>query len=381
MKQIYLDYAATTPVVKEVYDEMKDYFLKNYGNTSSLHILGQNADEKVEKVREKIKQKLNAKDHKVIFTSGGTESNNLAIKGLVYANKEKKHIIISKIEHDCILKTAKFLEKQGYEVTYLNVDKEGFIDLKQLEKSIKKETILVSIMHANNEIGTLQNLKEIGKICKEKKVLFHTDACQSFTKEKIDLEEFNIDLITINAHKIYGPKGIGALVIKNGIKLTPLLHGGGHEYGFRSGTLNVPAIIGFGKAIDVISKEDIKKMIDLRNYMIKEILKKIPTSKLNGPTENRLCNNLNFLFNYIEGESILLQLDMEGICISTGSACSSNTLETNHVANAIGIPKDKANGIIRISLGIETTKEETDIFIEKLIKIVKRLTDMSPLTK
>lgn len=381
MNTIYLDYAATTPVDTKVFEKMKNYFSENYGNTSSLHTLGQNADEEVDKIKEKIKIKLNAKNHKVIFTSGGTESNNLALKGIAYANKEKNHIIVSKIEHDCILKSAKFLEKEGWNVTYLDVDKDGFVNLEQLEKEITEKTALVSIMHANNEIGTLQDLKKIGEICKNKKVLFHTDACQSFTKEKINLEEYNIDLITINAHKIYGPKGIGALVIKNGIKLTPLLHGGGHEYGFRSGTLNVPGIIGFGESIDVISKEDIKHMKDLKDYIIKQVLEKIPNSKLNGPKENRLCNNVNFLFNYIEGESILLQLDMNNICISTGSACSSNTLETNHVANAIGIHKDKANGIIRISLGKETTKEEIDIFLEKLIEIVKRLTEMSPLTK
>ena len=379
---IYLDYSATTPLDKRVFEKMKPFFSNNYGNTASLHSLGNFTKDAVEDVREKIKNKLNAEDYKLLFTSGGTESNNLAIKGIAYSYKDKgKHIIVSKIEHDCILNAAKWLEKEGYEITYLNVDKEGYINLKDLKEKIRKDTILVSIIHANNEIGTIQNIKEIGKICKEKNTFFHTDACQSFTKVPIDLKENNIDLITINAHKIYGPKGVGGLLIKDGIKLTPLFHGGGHEYNLRSGTLNVPGIIGFGESIEVIKEKDIENMHILKNKLIKEILKKIPLSYLNGPFENRLCNNINFRFDNIEGESILLHLDLLGIKVSTGSACSSNTLETNHVIKAIGVKPDEANGVIRITLGKETTKEDIDKVIEVLPPIIKKLTTMSPFGK
>lgn len=379
---IYLDYAATTPLDKDVYKEIKPFLTDHYGNSASLHSLGNYAKERVEDARENIKKKLNANNYKLIFTSGGTESNNLALKGIANSYKEKgKHIIVSKIEHDCILNTAKFLEKEGFEVTYLDVNKEGFIDLETLKKKIRKDTILVSIIHANNEIGTVQNIKEIGRICKEKETLFHTDACQSFTKIPIDLEEDNISLITINAHKIYGPKGVGALLVKNGIKITPLLHGGGHEYNLRSGTLNVSGIVGFSKATEVITKEDVIRMTELRDYLISKVLKKIPSAKLNGPKENRLCNNINFRFNYIEGESILLHLDLLGIKVSTGSACSSNTLQTNHVIKAIDVKPEETNGVIRISLGKETTKKEIEKVIEVLPIIIEKLTKMSPFSK
>ncbi|NCC71667.1 cysteine desulfurase, partial [bacterium] len=267
MKSIYLDYAATCPTDQKVLKKMNPYFTQNYGNESSMHSFGTKAKEDVENARENILKKVNGKEHKLIFTSGGTESNNLALKGIAYSYKEKgKHIITTKIEHDCILNTCKFLEKEGFKVDYLNVDKDGFINLEELKNKITKETILVSVIHGNNEIGTIQYIREIGKICKEKGVFFHTDACQSFCKTEIDLIKDNVDLITINAHKIYGPKGIGTLIIKKGIKLTPLLHGGGHEYNLRSGTLNVPGIIGFQKSINVISKKDIDKMTKIRDY-------------------------------------------------------------------------------------------------------------------
>ena len=382
MKNIYLDYAATTPVAKFVLESMKPYFSEKFGNESSMHSSGTSAHEEVEVARKKIKDKLNASNYNLIFTSGGTESNNLALKGIAFANQKKgKHIITTKIEHDCILQSAKWLQEQGYEVTYLKVNKEGFVDLNNLKKSIRKDTILVSIIHANNEIGTIQNIREIGKVCHETGTLLHTDACQSFTKVPIDLEADNIDLITINAHKIYGPKGVGALLVKKGINITPLLHGGGHENNLRSGTLNVPGIIGFATSIEVIKEKDIKRMQKLRDMLIDGLLK-IPNSSLNGPRgEARLCNNVNVLFKYIEGESVLLHLDFKGIYVSTGSACSSHNLSQNHVIKAIGVDPEIANGALRITLGIETTEEDIKYVIEEIKPIVEKLTKMSPLSK
>ncbi len=382
MKQIYLDYAATTPLAKEIFVKMKPYFSEKYGNESSMHSFGTNVHEDIETARKKIKQKLNANNYNLIFTSGGTESNNLALKGIAFANKSKgKHIITTKIEHDCILNSAKWLEEQGYEVTYLNVNKEGFIDINDLRKKIRKDTILVSIIHGNNEIGTIQNIREIGQVCHEKGTVLHTDACQSFTKVPIDLENDNIDLITVNAHKIYGPKGVGALLIKKGLTITPLLHGGGHENNLRSGTLNVPGIIGFSEAIDVIKDKDVRKMEKLRDIFIDGLLK-IPNCSLNGPTGNkRLCNNINIIFKYIEGESILLHLDFKGIYVSTGSACSSHNLSQNHVIKAIGVDPEIANGALRMTIGIETTEEDIKYVLSEIKPIVEKLTRMSPLAK
>ncbi len=381
MKKIYLDYAATTPVDKEVLKEMEPFFSKDYGNSASLHEMGGIAKDAIENSRENILKKANGKDHKLIFTSGGTESNNFAIKGLAFSNKEKKHIITTKIEHDCVLNSCKFLEKNGYRVSYLPVDKEGFVNLDTLEKEITKDTLLVSIIHGNNEIGTIQNLKEISKIVHEKKSLLHTDACQSFTKVPIDLKKEEIDLMTINAHKIYGPKGVGGLLVKEGIKLEPLLHGGGHEYGIRSGTSNVPGIIGFGKSVDVIKEKDILHMEELRNQLIKG-LSNIDESWINGPLgKNRLCNNVNVTFRYAEGESILLLLDYKGIEVSTGSACSSNTLEPSHVLSAIGLRQEDTHGSIRISIGKETSKEDINYTIQTITDAVDQLRKMSPLKK
>jgi cysteine desulfurase len=377
-KKIYLDYAATTPVDEKVVEEMEKYYNVEFGNTSSLHSLGQNAKKAVDQARNKIKKKLNAKKHKVIFTSGGSESNNLAIKGLAFKNKNKKHIITTKIEHDCVLKTCKWLEKEGYKVTYLNVDKYGYINLKELEEKIQKDTLLVSIIHANNEIGTIQNLKEISKICHQKGTLLHSDACQSFCKVDIDLEKDDVDLLTINSHKIYGPKGVGALVIKDGINLEPLIHGGGHEYGLRSGTLNTPGIVGFAKAIDVINKEDILHMKKLQKKLINALLE-IENTWLNDPKENRLCNNINISFKYAEGESILLHLNNRNIFVSTGSACSSNTLEESHVLRAIGLKKEETHGAIRFSLGKDTTLEDINIVIENVKEVIDLLRKMNPL--
>ena len=381
MKRIYLDHAATTPIAKEVMKAMQPFFDKSFGNASSVHTLGREAREAIDDSREIIGKKLNAKNHTVIFTSGGTESNNFAIKGVAFANRKKgKHIITSKIEHECVLNSCRWLEKQGFEVTYLPVDKEGFVNLNELEKAIRKDTILVSIIHANNEIGTIEPIEEIGKICSKHEVYFHTDACQSFTKVPINLKKQNIDLLTINAHKIYGPKGIGALVIRDGVKIDPLLHGGGHEFGFRSGTENVPGIIGFAKAVEIAKEKDVEHMRKLRDILIKGALE-IENSRLNGPRERRLCNNANFSFKYIEGESLVLYLDMKGIEASTGSACSSRSLEPSHVLLAIGLTPEDAHGSIRMSVGRENTKDEMKYTLEVLKESVEILRKISPFGK
>lgn len=380
MNTIYLDNAATTKLHPKVKTAMIDAEEKSYGNSSSLHSVGRVAKDELDKAREKISKKINSKNHKLIFTSGGTESNNFAIKGLAETNKTKKHIITTKIEHDCVLNTTKFLERNGYTVTYLDVDKSGFVNLEQLEKTIRKDTLLVSVIHGNNEIGTIQDLREIGKIVHEKGSLFHTDACQSFTKVPIDLEKDNIDLLTINAHKIYGPKGIGGLSVREGIKLEPLLHGGGHEYNLRSGTVNVPGIVGFSKATEVIGEKEIEHMTTLRNQLVNG-LKDIEDSWLNGASidsNKRLCNNANFSFMYAEGEAILLYLDAAGICVSTGSACSSNTLEPSHVLRAIGLKQEQTHGTVRFSVGIDNTKEEIKYTIDTVKDTIKKLREMCP---
>jgi cysteine desulfurase len=356
---------------------MKPYFTDNFANSSSMHSLGVEINELVENARNIILNKLNATNHKLIFTSGGTESNNLAIKGIAqsYVNKGK-HILTTPIEHDSVLNTVKYLKTQGYEVEYLKVDKEGFVDLEDLKNKIRNDTIIVSIIHGNNEIGTIQDIKEIGDICSEKKTFLHIDACQSFCKTEINLEKQNIDLVTINAHKIYGPKGIGALIIKEGINLTPLLHGGGHEYNLRSGTLNVPGIIGFQECINVINKEDILYMKKIRNHLIDNILK-LGNVKLLGPLENRLCNHTAFLFDKIEGDALLFNLDIRRIKVSTGSACGSNNNNENHVLKAIKANDTKQAGHIRITLGKETTFEDADKLISELVPIIKKLNEMS----
>ncbi|MCX8147210.1 MAG: cysteine desulfurase [Candidatus Woesearchaeota archaeon] len=383
MKTIYLDNAATTKVDERVLKAMTPYLLDKYGNASSTHHKGREARMAVEESRETIAKSINAKPNEVIFTSGGTESNNLAIKGIAFAGKKegKNHIITTKIEHDCIINSCKWLEENGFKITYLNVDKEGFIDIGELKKAINKKTILVSIIHGNNEIGTIQDLKAIGEVCKEKGVYFHTDACQSYTKAKIDVKNFNLDLVTLNSHKIHGPKGVGALYIKEGTRITPWNHGGGHEFGIRSGTENVPGIVGFAKAVSIASWFDIRRMKKLRDYIIKKVLE-IPETKLNGPQgDRRLCNNTNFCFKYVEGESIGAYLDAKGICTSTGSACSSKSLEPSHVLLAIGLKPEEAHGSLRITISKYTKKEEIDYMLEVLPGIVKKLRKISPLNK
>ncbi|MBU2496630.1 MAG: cysteine desulfurase [Nanoarchaeota archaeon] len=379
--KVYLDNAATTPVDKEVFEAMKPYFSEKYGNASSLHSLGRQAREVLEQSRDTIKKKLNAKNHNLIFTSSGTESNNLAIKGIALANKDnnKNNFVSSRIEHGCVLHSLRWLKTQGYKTTWLHVNKEGFISLQDLNESITKNTLLVSIVHGNNEIGTLQDIKEIGKICHDKNVLFHTDACQSFTKTPINLQKQNIDLLTINSHKIYGPKGVGALLIRDGIELEPLLSGGGHEFGLRSSTENIPGIVGFAKAIESIKEQDIEKMRLLRDMLIKGALE-IKETWLNGTENNnrRLCNIANISFKKVEGESIILHLDNKGIQASTGSACASKSLHPSHVLGAIGLKPEDSHGSVRFSLGKYNTKEEIEYTISNLKEIIEKLRKISP---
>jgi cysteine desulfurase len=377
-ENVYLDYAATTPLDNKVLSSMTPYFKENFGNPASLHKYGKIAKKILEKSREEIKNKLNAKNYKLVFTSGGSESNNFAIKGLAEKNNLKKHIITTKIEHDCILKTCKYLETKNYEITYLNVDKYGFINLEDLKNKIRKDTLLVSIIHANNEIGTIQDIKKIAEICHQQGTLLHSDACQSFCKVDINLEDLKIDLLTINAHKIYGPKGVGALLIKDNINLNPLIFGGGQEFGLRSGTVNIPGVVGFASAINSITKKDLAHIKSLQNKLIKGLLE-IEDCWINGPiTENKLCNNVNVSFKGAEGEAILLHLDNRGVFVSTGSACSSNTLEANHVLLAIGLKKEDTHGTIRFSLGKETTLEDIDYTIQQTKEVIDLLRKMNP---
>jgi cysteine desulfurase len=373
----YLDNGASTKVDPEVVKAMKLYFTEKYGNASSIHSFGRKGKEVLESSRKTIAEAINAKPEEIIFTSGGTESNNLALKGISFSSN-KKHIITTKIEHDSVLETCKWLEKRGYKITYLEVDEQGFVDIKQLEKEINPDTLLVSIIHGSNEIGAIQDLESIGKICKQNKVLFHTDACQSFTKTELDVEKFNLDLVTLNAHKIHGPKGVGILYIKKGTKITPLSHGGGHEFNLRSGTENIPGIVGFAEAVKLAKEEHIKYMIKLRDKIINEVLK-IPETRLNGPKNNRLCNNANFSFRKIEGESIIGSLDIKGIAASTGSACSSHSLEPSHVLLALGLSREEAHGSLRLTISRFTKEEEIDYLVKVLPGVVKKLRSMSPL--
>jgi cysteine desulfurase len=377
---IYLDNAATTPIEKRTEAIMKKYFLSYFGNPSSNHSTGRVVREAIKKSREIIAKSLNALPEEIIFTSGGTESNNMALFGLAYAHPEKKHIIISKIEHDSIEKVCQTLEKRGYLITRLNVNEDGFIDLNELERSITPKTLLVSIIHGNNEIGTVQDIKAIGQLCKQKNILFHIDACQSYLKEKLDVKIQSIDLISINSHKINGPKGIGALFVRKEVNLSPIIIGGGQEYGLRSGTENVPAIIGFAQAVKYARRSEFKKIKSLRDYAIRRILK-IENTKLNGSWKKRLCNNINISFSDIEGESIASNLEQMGIMISTGSACASISLKKSRVLKAIGLDDMNINSSIRVSLGKFNTKKQLIIFISELNKIVNRLRIISPFAK
>lgn len=381
-KQYYFDHAATTPVDPRVVKAMLPYLTKKFGNSSSMHSFGQTAFNALEQSRNIAAQALGAKPEEIFFTGSATESNNWALKGIASANKNKgNHIIISSIEHDCVLNSANWLKSQGFEISFLSVDKYGLVNLEELKGLIRKETILVSIIHANNEIGTIQPLDKIGKICRENKVLFHTDASQSFTKVPINVEELNIDLLTASSHKIYGPKGAALLYIRQGIKIGPLLHGGGHENGRRSSTVNIPAIVGFVKAIEIgiaeMPKEN-QKLSQTRDKIIKALLTKIPKSYLNGHPTERLSNNVNIRFDFVEGESILMELDGYGIAVSSGSACSSASLEPSHVLMACGLKHEQAHGSIRISLGRFSTKQEVDYLIKVFPKVIEKLRKISP---
>jgi len=381
-KMIYLDHAATTATRKAVVDEMMPYFGEFYGNPSSIYEFAQHNKEAIDKSRDTIASAINANAAELFFVSGGTEADNWAVQG-VYESYAKKgnHIITTTLEHHAVLHTCKYLEKKGAKVTYLEVDDDGLIDLKQLEEAITSETILISIMFANNEVGTIQNVKSIGEIAKANKVLFHTDAVQAFTHVPIDVDELNIDLMSMSGHKIYGPKGIGALYIRKGVRMKAFIHGGAQERRRRGGTENVPAIVGFGKAVSIAMaemKEESKRLIELRDYFIEMVYQKIPYVKLNGHKTKRLPNNVNFSFEFIEGESLLILLDMSNICASSGSACTSGSLDPSHVLLAIGLPHEIAHGSLRVTLGTSTTKEDLEYVSDELIVIVKRLRDMSP---
>lgn len=380
---IYLDNAATTKTKPEVVEAMLPYFTELYGNPSSVYGFASQNKEAVTVAREQIAKALNAPTQDIYFTAGGSEADNWALKAAVEAYKDKgNHIITTKIEHHAILHTCEYLEKNGCEVTYLDVDEYGVVNLEQLKKSIKPTTVLISVMYANNEIGTLQPIKEIGQIAKEHGILFHTDAVQAFGQLPIDVMEENIDMLSASGHKLNGPKGIGFLYIKKGLKLRSLIHGGGQERKRRAGTENVPGIVGFGKAVELAvagMEEKIKKETELRDYMIDRVLAEIPYVRLNGHRTLRLPNNANFSFQFIEGESLLIMLDMKGICASSGSACTSGSLDPSHVLLAIGLPHEIAHGSLRLTLSEETTKEEIDFTIEQLKAIVANLRNMSPL--
>ena len=383
MKNIYLDNSATTRLDDEVLKEMMPYLTEEYGNASSIYKLGRNTRNAVETAREKIAKAINAEPDEIYFTSGGTESDNTAIRGIAYHNKKKgNHIITSKIEHPAILETCKQLEKEGFEITYLNVDKNGIIDLEQLKSSIKETTILVSIMFANNEIGTIEPIKEIGAIAKEHNIIFHTDAVQAIGSLKIDVKEMDIDSLSMSAHKFYGPKGIGVLYVKKGIIFQKFMNGGHQERNKRAGTENVPAIVGMGKAIEIAYRDlekHTKQIKELRDYYVNQVKDKIPYIRINGDMEKRLPGNSNISFRFIEGEGLLLNLDLKGICASSGSACTSGSLDPSYVLLAIGLPHEIAHGSLRISIGKYNTKEEIDYLVENLVEIVGRLREMSPL--
>ncbi|MDP4145401.1 MAG: cysteine desulfurase NifS [Bacillota bacterium] len=383
-KTVYLDYAATTFVKPEVVEAMMPYYTKYFGNPSSLYSIARDTKNAIDESRAVVAKAINADRSEVYFTGGGCEADNWALKGIAFANKNKgNHIITTKIEHHAIEETCKFLARNGFEITYLSVDEEGFINLEELKNAITDKTILVSVMFANNEVGTIQPIKEIGAICKEKKVLFHTDAVQATGHVHIDVKEMNIDLLSMAAHKFYGPKGVGALYIRKGVKIDNLIHGGGQERGKRASTENIASIVGMGKALELAlehMKEDSERLTKLRDKLIDGIFEKIPYAKLNGSRgDKRMPGNVNFSFIGIEGEALLLLLDSEGICASTGSACASGSLDPSHVLLAMGLPHETAHGSLRLSLGEGSTEEDVDYVLEVLPKIVKRLRDMSPL--
>jgi cysteine desulfurase len=383
MNPIYMDYAATTPTDQQVVEAMLPYFGEIFGNPSSLHGFGQEALAAMEGARAKIAAFLGAKPAEIVFTSGGTESDNFAIKGTAWANRKKgDHIITSAIEHHAVLETCRFLEKEGFRVTYLPVDGDGLVDPADVVKAITDRTILISIMHANNEIGTIQPIAEIGRIAKGKGICFHTDAVQTFGHLPLTVDELNIDLLSASAHKLYGPKGMGLLYIRKGTRITPLVHGGDQESGRRASTQNVPGIVGFGKAVELAAAtlhEEVVRLTSLRDRFIQVIFERLDGIRLNGHPARRLPNNINLSVESIEGEGMILSLDMMGIACSTGSACSSSSLEPSHCLLAIGLPHELSHGSLRFSLGMYTKEGDIDAVLEALPQVVGRLRAMSPL--
>lgn len=380
---IYLDNAATTKTAPEVVEAMLPYFTENYGNPSTIYSLGSASKKAVNQARRTIAEAIGAKQEEIYFTAGGSESDNWALKCTAEAYASKgKHIITTKIEHHAILHTCEYLEKQGFEVTYLGVDKDGLIDLEELKNAIRPDTILISVMFANNEIGTIEPIAEIGAIAKEHGILFHTDAVQAFGQVPINVDELNVDMLSASGHKLNGPKGIGFLYIRSGLKLRSFIHGGAQERNRRAGTENVPGIVGLEVATKRalrIMEEKTAKEVELRDYLIERIEKEIPYCRLNGHRTKRLPGNVNFSFMYIEGESVLIMLDMKGICASSGSACTSGSLDPSHVLLSIGLKHEEAHGSLRMTLSEENTKEELDFVVDNLKEIVQKLRNMSPL--
>lgn len=383
--KVYMDNNATTSLKKEVLEEMLPYYTEIYGNASSkFYEVGRVAEAAVLSIRERVAKQLGAKTNEVYFTASGCEADNWAIKGVALANKDKgKHIITSAIEHHAILSACEYLEKHGFRVTYLGVDEEGHVSPEDVENAITEDTILVSIMTANNEIGTIEPIREISEVCKKHKVIFHTDAVQAIGHMKIDVADLGVDMLSLSAHKFHGPKGMGVLYIRNGIRIDNLIHGGGQERGKRAATENVAGMAGLAKALEIANTDldqKVDKMRRLRDKLISGIEKSVPYARLNGPRDDtRLCNNVNFSFKYIEGESILMLLDMKGIAASSGSACASGSLDPSHVLLAIGLPHEIAHGSLRLSVGEDTTEEEVDYVLETVPPIIERLRMMSPL--
>ena len=380
---MYLDNSATTVVSEEVFKEMEPYFTQAYGNPSTLYSVGREAKKGLEQARQRVADAINADSKEIIFTSGGSESDNLAIKGIALKLRGKgNHIITSDIEHPAVKETLHFLESLDFKVTYLPVYENGVVKVEDVEAAITPETILITIMHGNNEIGTIQPIAEIGKLARQNNILFHTDAVQTFGKIKVDVEELNVDLLSLSSHKIHGPKGVGALYIKKGVRITPLIHGGGQERGIRSGTENVPGIVGFGKACEIASndlEENYQRLIKTRDEIIDKVLDAVPESYLNGDKNDRLPNVINFRFSAIEGESLILLLDAKGYQTSTGSACSSKTLEASPVLKALNLDDVDVHGSLRISLGCETNFDDVDGLVEAIKESVATLRKMSPL--
>jgi cysteine desulfurase len=385
MKRVYLDYAATTPTHPEVVKTMLPYFTESFGNPSSIYSYGQEARGAIEEARRKVATLIGAHEDEIVFTSGGTEADNFAIKGTAFAHQSKRnHIITSTIEHHAVLETCHFLERRGFPVTYLPVDKYGLVDPTELREVITDNTALVSIMHANNEIGTIQPIKELAVIAREAGAYFHTDAVQTVGHIPVNINELGVDLLSMSAHKLYGPKGVGALYTRKGTRLVPFMHGGGQERNRRGSTENVPAIAGFGKAAEIAGQEmpeEAPRLTILRDRLIKRILEHISDTRLNGHPQKRLPNNVNVSISYVEGESMLLNLDLEAICASTGSACSSSSLEASHVLLALGLAHEQAHSSLRFTMGKWTTEEDVDRVMEILPQIVAKLRAMSPLLK